>query len=85
MLVNLAAAFTGVRLPVFAATTLIGIIPATSAFTSAGAGLGATLDRGGPVDLSSLLTVELVAGLSLLAVLSLAAIPLKKRLAKQRA
>lgn len=38
-LVNLAPALLGVRLPVFVAATLIGIIPGTVAFTAVGAGL----------------------------------------------
>lgn len=80
-LVNLAPAFVGVRLPVFVATTFVGVIPATAVFSTAGAGLGSVLDRGGPFELSSILTPEIIAGLFGLAALSLAAIPLKKRFA----
>lgn len=78
-LVNLAPAFAGVRLPVFVATTFLGIIPGTAVYTSAGAGLGAILDKGGALDLKSVLTPEILAGLVGLAALSLVAIPLKKR------
>jgi uncharacterized membrane protein YdjX (TVP38/TMEM64 family) len=81
-LVNLAPAFVGVKLPVFALTTFFGIIPGTAVYTSAGAGLGAILDRGGALDARAILTPEIIAGLVGLALLSLAAIPLKKRFAK---
>lgn len=78
-LVNLVPAFVGVRLPVFVLTTLFGIIPGTAVFTTAGAGLGSVLDRGGDFQIASILTPEILAGLFGLAALSLAAIPLKKR------
>lgn len=78
-LVNLVPAFVGVRLPVFAVTTLLGIIPGTVVFTTAGAGLGSVLDSGGPFNLASVLTPEVLAGLFGLAALSLAAIPIRKR------
>ncbi|MCX7339904.1 MAG: VTT domain-containing protein [Hyphomicrobiales bacterium] len=78
-LVNLVPAFVGVKLPVFAATTLLGIIPGTAVFTTAGAGLGRILDAGGSLHVASVLTPEVLAGLFGLAALSLAAIPLKKR------
>lgn len=42
-LVNLAAALGGVSLPVFAWTTLVGIIPGTLAFAVAGAGLDSVI------------------------------------------
>jgi uncharacterized membrane protein YdjX (TVP38/TMEM64 family) len=81
-LVNLVPAFCGVRLPVFAATTLVGIIPATAVFSLAGAGLGGVLDAGGTLDLRSILTPQILGALFGLAALSLAAIPLKRRLLK---
>ncbi len=80
-LVNLVPAFCGVRLRVFAATTLVGIIPATAVFSTAGAGLGEVLDAGGALDLSSILTPRIIAALLGLAALSLAAIPLRARFA----
>ena len=80
-LVNLAAAFFGVRLPVFLVTTAFGIIPGTVVFTLAGAGLGSVLDAGGPLELRSILTPEILAGLIGLGAIALLAIPLKRRFA----
>ncbi len=82
-LVNLVPAFVGVKLSVFVLTTLFGIIPGTAVFTTAGAGLGSVLDRGGAFQFSSILTPEVLVGLFGLAALSLAAIPLKKRFDKK--
>ena len=83
-LVNLVPAFAGVRLPVFVATTFLGIIPGTVVFALAGSGLGGVLDRDGAFQLSSILTTDIVLGLFGLAALSLAAIPLKKRFAAKQ-
>lgn len=80
-LVNLVPAFVGVRLPVYVATTFLGIIPGTAVFSLTGAGLGNILDAGGTLDLRSVLSPEILAGLLGLAALSLAAIPLKNRFA----
>jgi uncharacterized membrane protein YdjX (TVP38/TMEM64 family) len=79
-LVNLVPAFVGVPLVVYVVTTFVGIIPGTAVFSLAGAGLGSVLDQGGAVTPGSILTPEILAGLAGLAALSLAAIPLKKRL-----
>lgn len=79
-LVNLVPAFVGVPLVTYVATTFFGIIPGTAVFSLAGAGLGTVLDQGGAITPSSILTREIVAGLVGLAVLSLAAIPIRKRL-----
>jgi uncharacterized membrane protein YdjX (TVP38/TMEM64 family) len=81
-LVNLVPAFVGVRLATFVATTFVGIIPGTAVFSLAGAGLGSVLDAGGALDLKTILTPEILAGLGGLALLSLAAIPLKNRFAR---
>jgi uncharacterized membrane protein YdjX (TVP38/TMEM64 family) len=78
-LVNLVPAFAGVSLTVFALTTFFGIIPGAAVFTLAGAGLGSVLDQGGELRLGAILTPQIIAGLTGLALLSLAAIPLKKR------
>lgn len=80
-LVNLVPAFVGVPLTTFVITTFFGIIPGTSVFALAGAGLGSVLDQGGAITLGSILTPQIIAGLVLLAALSLAAIPVKKRFA----
>lgn len=79
-LVNLVPAFVGVGIGTYVVTTFIGIIPGTAVFSLAGAGLGAVLDQGGSVSVGSILTPEIIAGLLGLALLSLAAIPLRKRL-----
>ncbi|MGL4242444.1 MAG: TVP38/TMEM64 family protein [Beijerinckiaceae bacterium] len=78
-LVNLVPAFVGVPLMTYVLTTFFGIIPGTTVFSLAGAGLGAVLDQGGAITLGSILTPEIIAGLVGLAALSLAAIPIKKR------
>jgi uncharacterized membrane protein YdjX (TVP38/TMEM64 family) len=82
-LVNLVPAFVGVRLPVYVLTTFVGIIPGTTVFSLTGAGLGNILDAGGTLDLRSVLSPEILAGLFGLALLSLAAIPLKNRFASR--
>lgn len=81
-LVNLVPAFVGVRLPVYVATTFIGILPATAVFSLAGAGLGDVLALGGEFDIASVLTPRILGALIGLAALSLAAIPLKARFAR---
>lgn len=81
-LVNLVPAFSGVRLSVFAASTLIGIVPATAVFATAGSGLGDVLDQGGAVTIGSILTAKVVIGLVGLGLLSLAGIPLRRYLAR---
>lgn len=80
-LVNLVPAFVGVKLLTYVLTTFFGIIPGTAVFSLAGAGLGSVMDQGGAVTPGSILTPEIIAGLVGLAVLSLAAIPLRKRFA----
>jgi uncharacterized membrane protein YdjX (TVP38/TMEM64 family) len=79
-LVNLVPAFVGVPLMVYVLTTFFGIIPGTAVFSLAGAGLGSVLDQGGAVTPGSILTPQIIGGLVGLAALSLAAIPIKKRL-----
>lgn len=81
-LVNLVPAFVGVRLQVYVATTAIGILPGTAVFSLAGAGLGDVLAQGEDFDVSAVLTPEILAALIGLALLSLAAIPLKARFGK---
>jgi uncharacterized membrane protein YdjX (TVP38/TMEM64 family) len=84
-LVNLVPAFVGVRLSVYVVTTLVGILPGTFVFSLAGAGLGGVLDAGGTINPASILTPEILGALGGLALLSLAAIPLKARFAARAA
>ncbi len=86
-LVNLAAALGGVSLPVFAWTTLVGIIPGTVAFAVAGAGLDSVIaaqqsaraacqaagraDCAGGLDLKAILTPELLIAFALLGCVAL--------------
>jgi uncharacterized membrane protein YdjX (TVP38/TMEM64 family) len=81
-LVNLVPAFVGVRPGTYIATTAIGILPGTAVFTLAGAGLGEVLARGGDFNVGDVLTPQILGALIGLALLSLAAIPLKARFAK---
>jgi uncharacterized membrane protein YdjX (TVP38/TMEM64 family) len=82
VLVNLVPAFAGVRLPVFVLTTLFGILPGTTVYALAGAGLGSVLAAGGGFEIGRVLTPEILAALVGLAALSLAAIPLRRRFAR---
>ena len=54
-IVNVAPAFTRIRLSTYVAATFIGIIPGAFAYVSAGSGLGVALEAGGDVALSGLL------------------------------
>ncbi len=78
-LVNVIPAFAGVRLSTFAITTFFGIIPATIVFSLSGAGLGDMLDQGSCITLNSIITPKILAALGGLALLALAAIPLKRK------
>ncbi len=83
ILVNLIPALAGVGTSTYVLTTFLGILPATVAFSFAGAGLGDVLNAGGDVSVRSILTPNIVLGLLGLAALSLAAIPLRRRFAGQ--
>jgi len=78
-LVNVIPAFAGVRLSTFVITTFCGIIPATIVFSLSGAGLGDVLGQGSSITIDSILTPQIIAALSGLAILALAAIPLKRK------
>jgi uncharacterized membrane protein YdjX (TVP38/TMEM64 family) len=82
-LVNVIPALAGVRLSTFVITTFFGIIPATIVFSLSGAGLGQVLDQGDSISIGSILTPEILAALGGLALLALAAIPLKRRFSEQ--
>jgi uncharacterized membrane protein YdjX (TVP38/TMEM64 family) len=70
-LVNLAAAFGGMRLLPYTIATLIGIIPVTMIFASLGDGLGAVLARGARPDLMVIVSPRVLLPLLALAALSL--------------
>ncbi|WP_374646600.1 TVP38/TMEM64 family protein [Tabrizicola sp.] len=76
-LANLIPAFTGTRLPTYAATTFLGIIPAAFVFTSVGAGLGEVFAQGGRPDLALIFSPPILVPLLGLAVL--AALPMLLR------
>jgi uncharacterized membrane protein YdjX (TVP38/TMEM64 family) len=79
-LVNLVAAFVGVKLSTYVLTTFFGILPGTAVYSLAGAGLGSILDQGGSISVGSILTPTILFALGGLAALSLAAIPIRKKL-----
>lgn len=81
-LVNLAPAFTGIRLATYAAATFIGIIPATLVYASVGSGLGSVFEAGGTPDLGAILTPEILAPIAGLALLALVPV-LYKRLGRR--
>ena len=81
--VNLVPAFLGVSLRTYVVATAIGIIPGALAFTFAGAGVGSLLDTGGEFSPGAVLTQEIIAALSGLALLSLLPV-LYKRFKNQR-
>lgn len=80
--VNLAPAFLGVPLRVFAWTTFIGIIPGTFVYAAVGNGLGAVLDAGGDSDLGVIFRPEIL--LPLLALAALASLPILHKRRKPR-
>lgn len=83
-LINLAAAFVGVKPSTYVATTFFGILPGTTVYSLAGAGLGSVLDRDEVLSVSSILTPTVLFALVGLAFLSLAAIPIRNRLRKPK-
>jgi uncharacterized membrane protein YdjX (TVP38/TMEM64 family) len=77
-IVNLVPAVVGVPLRTYVLTTFFGVMPATLVFSLAGAGLGAMLDSGEEVTARSVLTPEIMACLAVLALLTLASIPVRR-------
>jgi uncharacterized membrane protein YdjX (TVP38/TMEM64 family) len=77
-LVNLVPALIGVPLRTYILTTFVGVIPATTVFAMAGAGLGSVLDSGEAVTVRAVLTPEILACLAGLAVVALASVPLRR-------
>ena len=70
---NLVPAFLGIRLGRFAATTFVGILPASLVFTWVGSGLGAVIEMGTAPDLGVLFHPQILA--PLLALAALAVVP----------
>jgi len=77
-LVNIAAAFFGVSLRIFALTTFIGIIPGAFVFTQAGAGLGSILETKGELSISAIFTTDIKIALIALAIFALIPVVIKK-------
>lgn len=71
--VNVVPALLNVRLPVYVAATLIGIIPGTLVYASVGNGLGTILDAGDSPDLRIIFAPEVL--LPLLGLAALALLP----------
>lgn len=93
VVVNVAPAFLGVPLSTYVLATLVGIIPGTTAFSIAGAGLGSVIEAqnaaykaclatGGTcvykIDTSALVTRELVLAFAALGIVALIPIAVKK-------
>lgn len=78
---NLIPAFVGIRLAPFAATTFLGIIPATVIFTSVGAGLGEVFARGDTPDLGIIFAPQIL--LPLLGLAALSSLPMLLRLRRK--
>ncbi|MCH9019090.1 MAG: TVP38/TMEM64 family protein [Proteobacteria bacterium] len=77
--VNLVPAFLGVTLRTYVIGTFFGIIPGTTVFALAGGGLASVLaNEGAEFDLSSVLTLEVVAALIGIALLALIPVIYKK-------
>jgi uncharacterized membrane protein YdjX (TVP38/TMEM64 family) len=73
-IVNLAAAYVGMKIRIFAIATFIGIIPGTLVFSSMGSGLGDLLDQGEMPDAGIVFAPNIFLPLLGLAVLALAPI-----------
>lgn len=70
-LINLAAAFLGVRFRTYVVATFLGIIPVTFVYASLGNGLGAAIDLGTEIGLSLFLEPQILLPLVGLVVLAL--------------
>ena len=82
-IVNIVPAFTAIRLRTYFLATLIGIIPGAFAFASAGAGLGAILERGEEIKLTGLLVQpEILTPIFALSILAI--IPIIYRIARAK-
>jgi uncharacterized membrane protein YdjX (TVP38/TMEM64 family) len=77
-LVNLAAAFVGVRLRTFVVGTVIGVIPGGFVYVNVGRRLGTIFDAGEEPSLENILSFDLLIAFSLLGLLALAPIAYRK-------
>lgn len=82
-LVNIAPALVGMPLAPFVLATAIGILPGTFVFAYFGHGLSTTLQHSDDLSLSVIATPEILIALTLLALLSLLPIWLKRRQARR--
>jgi uncharacterized membrane protein YdjX (TVP38/TMEM64 family) len=82
-IVNLAPAFFGVPLRTFVWTTLVGITPGSFVFTLAGGGLEKIFETNQAFSLSTIFNTELKVALTLLGILALVPILVKKLKKKQ--
>ncbi len=76
--VNLAPAFLGVRLPLYAWTTFVGIFPGTLVYAFIGAGLGKALEGTAEPSLENLVSTEILLGLGGLGAMSLLAVIVRR-------
>jgi len=84
-LVNLAPAFLGVPLRIYVVATLFGILPGGFVFALAGAGLGSVFDSGESFTVQGVMTPEMIAALTGLALLALLPVAYKRLGARQKA
>jgi uncharacterized membrane protein YdjX (TVP38/TMEM64 family) len=84
-IVNLVPAVLGVPLRTYALATLLGIIPASYVYATAGAGLGTLLAQGEDISVTGSLTPEVVVALSGLGVLALLPVLYKRYLGRRGA
>ena len=77
-LVNLAPAFLDVRLRTFVIGTFFGIIPGTAVYAYVGSGLGSIFETSESFSISAVMTPEIIAGLTALALLALVPVAYKK-------
>lgn len=76
-IVNLAPALLRVKLSTYVLATALGIIPGTFVFASFGAGIGQLIEAGADITLGDVLTLEIMLGLTGLAILSLTPIAIR--------
>lgn len=82
-LVNIAPALVGMRLMPYLIATAVGILPGTFVFAYFGHGLSSTLQRSDRLSLSMIASPEIFIALTLLALLSLLPIWIKRRQARR--